>query len=193
MSTPSILPLAKPMDGNVGMQHVPCTSTALTLFTNRYSVRKNLTLDNMEEMQRELGLFKSSGGGTVCELSCIGIRCTPHKPERLKHLSQQTGVNIVHATGFYCNKFLPESAHALSVAEMRDVMLKELCVGAAESDVRCGVIYLGCSWPLHTTEERALRAAAAVQAAQGNVVCTGCTCMSIIHVLYMYEKLLQCT
>ena len=116
----------------------------------------------------------------MCELSCIGMRCTPHKPERLKHLSQQTGVNIVHATGFYCNKFLPESVHALSVAEMRDVMLKELRVGSAESDVRCGVIYLGCSWPLHTTEERALRAAAAVQAAQGNVVCTGC--MSIIHV-----------
>lgn len=143
---------------------------ALTLSTNRYSVRNNLTLDNVEEMERELELFKSSGGQTICELSCIGMRCTPHQPETLRHLSQSTDVNIVHATGFYCHRFLPDSVHALSVDEMRDVMLEELCVGVAGSSVRCGVIYLGCSWPLHTTEERALRAAAAVQAAEGIVV-----------------------
>ena len=69
--------------------------------------------------------------------------------------------------GFYCHKFLPENVHAMSVAEMTGTMLKEIRVGVGESGVQCGIIYLGCSWPLHSTEERALRAAAAVQQAEG--------------------------
>ena len=42
---------------------------------------------------------------------------------------------------------------------MTEFMLQEVCVGVEGSGVKCGVIYIGCSWPLHSTEERALRAA----------------------------------
>ena len=55
----------------------------------------------------------------------------------------------------------------MSTEEMTDVMLKEIRVGVEESSVRCGIVYLGCSWPLHSTEEKALRAASTVQAAEG--------------------------
>ena len=138
-----------------------------TMYNIRYSVRQNLIMDCVPEMQQELNLFKSAGGSTICELSVIGVRCTPHQPDKLAHLSRQTGINIVHATGFYCHDFLPEKVHAMSIEDMTDVMLKEIRVGVGESSVRCGIIYLGCSWPLHSTEERALRAAAAVQQAEG--------------------------
>lgn len=39
--------------------------------------------------------------------------------------------------------------------------------GVGDSMVKCGVVYIGCSWPLHATEEKALRAAAAIQLSQG--------------------------
>ena len=147
------------------------------MYAIRYSVHQNLIMDNVPEMQQELNHFKSAGGSTICELSVIGMRCTPYQPDKLAHLSRQTGVNIVHATGFYCHKFLPENVHSMSIKEMTDVMLKEICVGVGESNVRCGIIYLGCTWPLHSTEERALRAAAAVQQIEGKHTCTMYTYM----------------
>ena len=133
-------------------------------------MRQNMVMDCEEEMQQELSLFKSAGGGTICELSVLGMRCNPHRPEKLAEISRQTGVNIVHGTGFYCHKFLPANVHAMSVEEMRDAMLQEIRVGVEVSGVRCGVIYLGCSWPLHGTEQKALKAAAAVQRETGMYV-----------------------
>lgn len=125
-------------------------------------------MDNVQEMQQELGHFRSAGGGTVCELSVTGIRSTPHRPDHLALLSRQTGVHIVHGTGYYCHNFLPDEVHGMSVEEMRDVMMREICEGVEGCSVRCGVIYIGCSWPLHNTEKKALQAAAAVQQAEGN-------------------------
>lgn len=128
---------------------------------------QNLVMESEEEMEQELHLLKTAGGGTICELSVPGIRCNPHQPEKLARLSRKTGIHIVHATGFYCASFLPASLHATSVEEMREAMLREVQVGVGGSGVRCGVIYLGCSWPLHSTEVNALKAAAAVQRLTG--------------------------
>ena len=55
----------------------------------------------------------------------------------------------------------------MSIEEMTQFMLKEVCVCVNRSEVKCGVIYIGCSWPLHSTEEKALRAAVAVQKSEG--------------------------
>ena len=84
-------------------------------------------MDDVEEMQTELELFQSVGGATICELSCHGIRCSPHSPSSLARLSRATGVNIVHATGYYCHRFLPDSVHKMSVEEMTAAMLEEVC------------------------------------------------------------------
>ena len=115
-------------------------------------MRQNMVMDCEEEMQQELSLFKSAGGGTICELSVLGMRCNPHRPEKLAEISRQTGVNIVHATGFYCHKFLPANVHAMSVEEMRDAMLQEIRVGVEVSGVGCAVwshiprLFLASAW-----------------------------------------------
>ena len=77
-------------------------------------------MSDAEEMRRELELFKTAGGAMICELSCAGIRCTPHRPTTLAQLSRNTGVSIVHATGFYCHKFLSEAVHSMT-------MMNEVC------------------------------------------------------------------
>ena len=81
---------------------------------------------DVEEMQGELELFKSAGGATICELSCTGVRCSPQQASSLAQLSRLTGVNIVHATGFYCHRFLDDAVHRMSVEEMTDAMLEEV-------------------------------------------------------------------
>ena len=136
----------------------------------RYSVRQNLVMNRVEEMEQELRFFKQAGGGTICELSVTGIRCHPHRPEQLAELARKTGVNIIHGTGFYCHQFLSNNVHSMSVQAMQDFMLDEIQVGVGQSSIRCGVIYIGCSWPLHDTEQRALKAAAAVQKQTGTIL-----------------------
>lgn len=83
-------------------------------------------MDDVDEMKKELELFKLAGGSTICELSCIGIRCNPHRPASLVQLSRETGINIVHATGLYCHSFLPDDVHEMSVDQMTNTMLKEV-------------------------------------------------------------------
>ena len=39
-----------------------------------YSVKTNLMLDNEEEAISELKLFKQAGGGTLCDVTTVGIR-----------------------------------------------------------------------------------------------------------------------
>ena len=91
-----------------------------------YSVQRNLVMDDVQEMARELEMFRAAGGATVCELSCIGVRCSPHSPGSLAQLSRLSGVHIVHVTGFYCHTFLPETVHRMSVHEMTQTMMDEV-------------------------------------------------------------------
>ncbi len=47
--------------------------TAL-LCLSRYSVSANLTIDSKDDIVSELKLYKQAGGGTLCDLSPIGLR-----------------------------------------------------------------------------------------------------------------------
>jgi len=51
---------------------------------------------------------------------------------------------------------------------MKDLMVSEIIRGIGDTGVRCGVIgEIGCSWPLTSTEKRALEAAALAQKQTG--------------------------
>ena len=124
-------------------------------------------MSDAEEMTSELQLFKRAGGNTVCEMSVVGMRLDPHTPSLLAQISRESQVNIVHATGFYWEKILPEWARLMSVQEMADFMIREITTGVGESGVRCGVVYVSCSLPLADTERRTLVAAARTQKQTG--------------------------
>lgn len=149
--------------------HIAFPPPPLPFLPCSYSVSSNLQMSDADEMLEELRLFKAAGGGTICELSVVGMRCDPHRPELLAKISREIDVNIIHATGFYLEGFLPEWAKLLSVREMADHMMTEIRCGVGESGVRCGVMYIGCSWPLRETERKALQAAAITQKETGIV------------------------
>ncbi len=53
----------------------------------------------------------------------------------------------------------------MDVREMAELMKGE--IGGGGGGVRCGVIYIACSWPLKDSERRALEAAALAQKETG--------------------------
>ena len=86
-------------------------------------MRKNLVLDSIPDAVSELQLFKRAGGGTICDVTTVGIRC---KPEALPQISRDSGVNIVMGTGYYIDSFLSEDVKLLSTHEVKTHLLHSL-------------------------------------------------------------------
>lgn len=123
----------------------------------RYSVHKNLSLDDVALSKKELETYHQCGGGTICEMSVIGMRRRNHIPEDLAEISRATSLNIISATGFYWSRLLPEWVWPLTVRQLADVLVGEVVEGVG--GVKCGVMYVACSYPLHDLEKKTLQAA----------------------------------
>ena len=91
------------------------TVSCVTLWS-RYAVRKNLVLDSVSDAVAELKLFREAGGGAVCDVTTVGIRC---KPEALPQISRESGVHIVMGTGYYVGSYLPEEVKLMTSQEVR--------------------------------------------------------------------------
>lgn len=125
----------------------------------------NMHLNDGPTALRELGRFKSAGGGTIVDVTTGGL--SP-QPRRLAELASAAQVNIVMGAGFYVDAYLPDTVRAAEIDELADMMTRQLTEGAWGTDVRAGLIgEIGCTWPLADSERRALQAAAMVQANTG--------------------------
>ena len=82
----------------------------------RYAVKKNLALNSISDAVSELQLFHEAGGGTICDVTTVGIRC---KPEALPQISRESGVNIVMGTGYYVGSYLSEDVKLMSTHEVK--------------------------------------------------------------------------
>ena len=118
----------------------------------------NVIMDEVEKARDEVHQYKLCGGGTICEMSVIGMRRADHNVADLRSISMATGVNIVAATGFYCDRFLPDWVRGMSVRDMAECMSEE--IGRGSDGIRCGVMYIGCSYPITELEKKSLEAAA---------------------------------
>ncbi len=127
------------------------------LCSDSYSVHENLSLDDVDLAKEELEPYRQCGGGTVCEMSVIGMRRCNHAPQDLIEISRATSLNIVSATGFYWAKLLPEWVLSLNVRQLADILMRE--AGQGVGGVKSGVMYLACSHPLHDMEKKTLQAA----------------------------------
>ena len=82
----------------------------------RYALKNNLILDSISDAVSELQLFHEAGGGTICDVTIVGIRC---KPEALPQISLESGVNIVMGTGYYVGSYLSEDVKLMSTHEVK--------------------------------------------------------------------------
>lgn len=140
--------------------HINLLVNFLLILLIRYSVRDNVILDEVDKAEQEVKLYKASGGGTICEMSVVGMRRKEHSLDDLVRISKATGVHIVSTTGFYCESFLTAEQKTLSARSMADFMEEEILRGTGTHKTKCGVMYIACSDPLKESERRALEAAA---------------------------------
>lgn len=125
-------------------------------------------LDDDDVLAAELSAFHAVGGRCLVDQTPRGAG---RQPERLRRLSERTGVAIVCSTGWYTEPYYPpgEELARRTVSEIAEILLEEIRSGIGGSDVRPGLIgEIGASqgW-VSPLEERVHRAAARAQRATG--------------------------
>jgi phosphotriesterase-related protein len=130
----------------------------------------DLLLDDPDCIAPDLAAFRAAGGATIVELTTIDYG---REPAMLQHISEQSGIQIIAATGFnkgvYCRPF----TEGVEPAKLAERMIAELQDGIQETGVRPGVIKTASSLDrIEPWEERAFRAAARAHLATGRPVIT---------------------
>ena len=130
---------------------------------NQSAYRSNLVQSpehDYELISEEVGEYVRAGGGTIVELTVIGLN---PDPRALARLSGDLGVHIVAGAGFYVQALHPPWVENMSADDLTDFLHKEVTEGLQGSSVRPGIIgEIGTSEALFDVEERVLRASARV-------------------------------
>lgn len=130
-------------------------------------IRDNLRLIDRDDAVREVLAFKAEGGGTIVDVTPIGL--TPD-PRGLRAISALTGVNIVAGCGYYLARSHPPAVATKSIEQLTEELVDEIENGLQGSGVRPGIIgEIGLGEPMyapghtgdeiHRDEEKVLRAA----------------------------------
>ena len=70
----------------------------LHLAKNVAPLSDNYVLDDENVAVDEVNWFKENGGGTIVDVTSIGMK---RDPEALNRVSQATGINVLMGTGYY--------------------------------------------------------------------------------------------
>jgi phosphotriesterase-related protein len=140
----------------------------------------NSLLTDEDTAVSELDLFHRAGGSTIVDVSTVGIG---RDPIALARVARASGVNVVMATGYYVDPTHPASVAAAGQDELTTRMVTEIREGAildrpgapghditrpdVHTDIRAGVIKIGCSYPLTVSERKVIHAAAEAQRQTG--------------------------
>ena len=133
-----------------------------------YYSRPTLFLDDPAIAIDEAARFKAAGGGSIVDLTTIGL--APN-PEALQSISIATDLHVVAGAGYYRAKTLPADALDLPIEVLAEQLEGWVTEGMYGTDVRAGLLgELGTASPIRPFEERQLRAAARVQRATGDAI-----------------------
>ncbi len=116
----------------------------------------------------ELTAFARDDGSLIVDQSVAGLA---RDAAGLAQASRDSGVHVVAAAGTYTAAFLDPATLAMDEAAVTALFTREIAEGLDGTGIRAGLIgEIGCSWPLHPFEHRALIAAARAQAETGAAI-----------------------
>ncbi len=146
-----------------------------------------LPITDEVQMTEEVRLYREAGGRTLVDptLEHIG-----RDPEKLRRVSESTGVHIVMGTGFYREPYYPEFVNKWTTRRLADYMIDEIENGVGGTGIRPGIIGeigLDKTW-VQGVEERVLRAAARAQAATGLPITTHTTMYMALTFLEIFQE-----
>lgn len=130
---------------------------------NCYLLKDNLVVDDFGTQVKELSYFKNAGGNTIIEQT--PFETDPEKRmaavNKLKDLSEVTGINMIVSTGFMTDNMFPQEYMDADVKTLSEHFVAELTEGIAGSSIKAGVIgEIGTGPQITPTDEKQIRAAA---------------------------------
>jgi phosphotriesterase-related protein len=127
--------------------------------------RDDRLLDDGELAANEATAFKSAGGGTLVDLTSIGLG---RRPAELRRISEATGLTIVMGSG----RYHPAWTGGVAAEGLTEEIVRDLTEGV--NGVRAGIIgELAALDPDETAERALLIAAARASAATGAPISLG--------------------
>ncbi|MEJ6609950.1 MAG: hypothetical protein QNL63_09500 [Paracoccaceae bacterium] len=114
---------------------------------------------------QELHHLAEDGGSLIVDQSVGGLA---RDPEGLAQAARASGIHVVAAAGSYTSAYLSPSDMAMDIDALTHRYTLEVIDGLDGTSIRAGLIgEMGCSWPIHPFERRALKAAARAACATG--------------------------
>ena len=83
----------------------------------------SLPVNSKKALLLDLKDYKSLGGGTICEVSTVGLG---RDPEFCAKLSKESGVNVIMGTGYYVDKAQSDATRNETIEKMSQFMANEL-------------------------------------------------------------------
>ena len=131
---------------------------------------KDCRLDCFEESQKELSRLYELGVRRILDVTNIGMG---RNSDYCRLMEEKTGIQILSATGFYKEPFLPEFVYTMSVRELAELAIKEITEGIVNTGIKASVIgEFGTSKDTFTEMERKVFDSMALAAVQTGAVVT---------------------
>ncbi len=125
-------------------------------------------LDMPEVMVEEVKAMREAGGSAIVELSNGGLSPAP---ERLREISERTGVHVVMGCGHYVEEHQDPANHERNVEDFAAEITAQVLKGAWGTDIRAGIIgEIGCQSPWTELEKRVMRGAILAQGETGAAI-----------------------
>jgi phosphotriesterase-related protein len=127
--------------------------------------RDNLRILDEEISTREAQHYFNAGGGTIVDVTSVGLA---RDPEALLRISRATGLNVVMGSGNYVHMTHAPELQELTVEQIAGQIIHDVDQGVGDTGIRSGIIgEIGCSWPWHDSEKKVLEAAVIAQRETG--------------------------
>lgn len=138
-----------------------------TIDLSRLKKDDDTNLNCFDETVSEYKKLYSKGVRNIVDLTNMDMR---RNPEYVQQVSELSKINIVQATGFYQDKFLPEFVTSATIEELTDFMVNEIENGIAETSIKAQLIgEIGTSKNHMTERERKIFIAAVLTQKHCNV------------------------
>ena len=139
------------------------------LARERKPIVDNWLLADLDLAIEEAKEFRDAGGGTIVEVTSIGLR---RDPVALRRVARATGLNIVMGCGWYQKLYHPSDMDRRTVEDMAREIVRDITVGVGDTGIRSGIIgEVGINGnPLTDNEIKSIRASARASRATGAAI-----------------------
>ena len=141
----------------------------LHLARARKPIRDNWVLSDEAMAIDEAMEFRKLGGGSMVEVTSIGLH---RDPVAMLRVSNATGLNVVMGCGWYQKLYHPADMDDRTVEDMADEIIGDISVGVGDTGIRSGIIgEVGIEGdPIEPNEVKSLQASVRASRATGAAI-----------------------